>query len=87
MRKWILAKFVATEMLILSARIVNRIRKSWFSSYGQVGSSGEKGGMHKFLLRFNMKVSVGGAAAYLDFIVQKISYPPGSFSSIVLVTF
>ena len=43
MRKWILAKFVATELLILTARIVDRIRKSWFSRYGQVGSSREKG--------------------------------------------
>ena len=73
-REWILAKFVATETRIFTARIVNRIRKSWFSSYGQVGSSGEKGGMHKVLLRFNMKVSGGGAAAYLDFIMQKISF-------------
>ena len=37
------AKFVVTEMLILTARIVDRIRKSWFSSYAQVGSSGERG--------------------------------------------
>ena len=44
MRKWILAKFIDTEMLILNAQIVNRIRKSWFSSYGQVGCSGEKAG-------------------------------------------
>ena len=44
MRKWILAKFIDTEMLILNARIVNRIRKSWFSSYGQVGCSGDKAG-------------------------------------------
>ena len=87
MRKSILAKFVATEMLILTARIVSRIRKSWFSSYGQVGSSGGKGGMHKFLLQFNMKLSGGGAAAYLDFIMQKLSVPPSSFSSIVIVTF
>ena len=43
--------------------------------------------MHKFLLRFNMKVSGGGAAAYLDFIMQTISFPPSSFSSIVFVTF
>ena len=43
LRKWILAKFVATEMLTLTARIVNLIRKNWFSSHGQVGSSGEKG--------------------------------------------
>ena len=87
MRKWILAKFIDTEMLILNARIVNRIRKSWFSSYGQVGCSGEKGGMDKFLLRFNMKASSGGAAAYLDFIVQRIFFPPGSFSSTEIMTF
>ena len=44
-------------------------------------------GMHKFLWRFNIKVSDGGAAAYLDFILQKISFPPSSFSFIVFVTF
>ena len=43
--------------------------------------------MHKFSLLFNMKVSGGGAVAYLDFIMQKTSFPPGSFSSIVIVTF
>ena len=32
--------------------------------------------MHKFLWQFNMKVSGGGAAAYLDFIMQKIPFPP-----------
>ena len=43
--------------------------------------------MHKFLWRFNMKVSGGGAAAYLDFILQKLSFPPSRFSFIVSVTF
>ena len=47
---------------------------------------GEMGGMHRFLLQFNSKVSGGGAAAYLDFIMQKISFTPGSFRSIVFVT-
>ena len=43
--------------------------------------------MQRFLLLFNMKVSGGGAAAYLDLIMQKISFLPSSFSSIVFVTF
>ena len=34
-----------------------------------------------------MKVSGGGAAAYLDFIMQNIFFPPSSLSSIVIVTF
>ena len=67
------AKFVVTEMLILTARIVDRIRKSWFSSYAQVGSSGERGVCKSFCYAFSMKVSGGGAAAYLDFIMQNIS--------------
>ena len=75
---------MATETLSLTARIVNLIRKCYFSSYNQVGSSGERGVCTSFCGDL-MKVSGGGAATYLDFITQKMSFPPSSFSSIVFV--
>ena len=60
-------------MLSFTAQLVDRIRKIWFSSYGQLDSSGGKGGMQKLFLQFNMKASGGGAADFLDFRMQK--YP------------